>query len=173
MSSPFAPPDAAASPEAQDLPLADRGARFVAALIDGIVGYLPFGPAVVAVIAWQAVNGEMPEDPPPLFLVLTLIGLVGAFAVALYQWVQITASGQTIGKKYLRIRIVKVDGSPVDFVSGVLVRSWVLGFLTTILNQCCLGWIFTLVDALMIFGEERRCLHDLLAGTKVVVAEPE
>jgi uncharacterized RDD family membrane protein YckC len=27
---------------------------------------------------------------------------------------------------------------------------------------------YTLLDVLLIFGDERRCIHDYLAGTKVV-----
>jgi uncharacterized RDD family membrane protein YckC len=33
-----------------------------------------------------------------------------------------------------------------------------------------IGWIFALVDALFIFREDRRCLHDFIAGTRVVRA---
>jgi hypothetical protein len=32
----------------------------------------------------------------------------------------------------------------------------------------CVGGLFPWIDALYIFGEERRCLHDLMAGTKVL-----
>ncbi len=32
------------------------------------------------------------------------------------------------------------------------------------------GALYALVDALFIFGAEQRCLHDLIAGTKVVLA---
>ena len=30
------------------------------------------------------------------------------------------------------------------------------------------GGIFSLIDCLFIFREDRRCIHDLIAGTKVV-----
>jgi uncharacterized RDD family membrane protein YckC len=64
------------------------------------------------------------------------------------------------------IKIVKMDGSPCGFVSGVLLREIVLsgaGFIPFI------GKVIGLVDAVMIFGDQRRCLHDQLAGTKVVL----
>jgi len=32
------------------------------------------------------------------------------------------------------------------------------------------GGLFWIVDVCLIFGEERRCLHDYIAGTKVVRA---
>jgi uncharacterized RDD family membrane protein YckC len=34
-----------------------------------------------------------------------------------------------------------------------------------------LGLAFWLADVLFIFGKERRCIHDFIAGTKVVAAE--
>ena len=65
----------------------------------------------------------------------------------------------------LGMKIVKTDGSDVNFVSGVILRSWVTGALS---NIPFIGGIIGLVDALMIFGEEHRCLHDHIAGTKVI-----
>ncbi len=42
-------------------------------------------------------------------------------------------------------------------------------FLPTLISQVpFIGGIFGLVNALFIFGAERRCLHDRLAGTRVV-----
>jgi hypothetical protein len=34
-----------------------------------------------------------------------------------------------------------------------------------------LGGLVALVDVLFIFGPSKRCLHDLVAGTKVVEAD--
>jgi hypothetical protein len=35
---------------------------------------------------------------------------------------------------------------------------------------CYIGTVTGLGNAVMIFGEQRRCLHDQLAGTQVVLA---
>ena len=47
------------------------------------------------------------------------------------------------------------------FVSNVLLRVIV----NTVLS---LIPFYTLVDILLIFREDRRCIHDMIAGTKVV-----
>ena len=60
---------------------------------------------------------------------------------------------------------IKVDGQDVNFVSGVVMRSWVPGFISAI---PLVGMLFWLIDPLVIFGEERRCVHDVMAGTKVI-----
>jgi uncharacterized RDD family membrane protein YckC len=67
---------------------------------------------------------------------------------------------------WLGLRVVRSDGSPVGFVAGVAIREWVVFGLGVIPG---LGLIFRLADSLTILGDERRCLHDLVAGTKVVV----
>jgi uncharacterized RDD family membrane protein YckC len=85
----------------------------------------------------------------------------------IYQWYLIATTGQSLAKRWLGIKIVRLDGSPVGFVNGVILRSWVVGALS---NIPILGTIIGLVNPLMIFGEERRCLHDHIAGTRVVVA---
>ena len=44
-------------------------------------------------------------------------------------------------------------------------RSWVPGFIGLI---PIVGGIFPWVDALFIFGDEQQCVHDKIAGTKVI-----
>ena len=73
--------------------------------------------------------------------------------------------GQTIGKSFLNIRIVDLQGKipPLGRLYGMRY------FLPTLISQVpFIGGIFGLVNALFIFGAERRCLHDRLAGTRVV-----
>lgn len=95
--------------------------------------------------------------------------LLGMFSLAVYQWGLIVASGQSLGKRWLKTKIVKLDGTPVDFVSGVLLRSWALWAIGAI---PLVGGLVTIVDWLMVFGADRRCLHDQIAGTIVIDVTP-
>lgn len=36
-----------------------------------------------------------------------------------------------------------------------------------------LGWLFVFTDVLFIFRSDRRCIHDLIAGTQVITGQPE
>jgi uncharacterized RDD family membrane protein YckC len=76
--------------------------------------------------------------------------------------------GQTIGKKLLGIKIVAYDTEAhPGFVKIILLRGFVNGVISAI---PVVGGLYALVDACFIFREDRRCLHDHLAGTKVVKA---
>ena len=72
--------------------------------------------------------------------------------------------GVTIGKRVLGLRIRRLDGRPADFGSAVIMR-WLVPYLVTAVPL--VGVAFQLVDALFIFRDDRRCLHDLVAGTRV------
>lgn len=142
-------------------PLATRGARFGARLIDGLLLLLCMTPGLVFVFTSKSYD----EPPWVAFAMMA----VGALAVSAYQWWRITERGQTVGKSALHIKVVKQDGSPVGFVDGVLIREWAISFLGFI---PIVGRFLTFVDAVMIFGAEQRCLHDAMAKTKVVAVMP-
>ena len=73
-------------------------------------------------------------------------------------------SGQTLGKKALGIRIVKMNtGLNGGFVPNVLLRIILNGLIGVIT-------FYGLVDILFIFRSDCRCIHDLIAGTQVVIA---
>ena len=62
------------------------------------------------------------------------------------------------------------DGSPAGFLRGAFLRFLLPVAIIIGLNMftLVLGYVFLLVDFCFIFGEDGRCLHDLMAGTKVV-----
>ena len=67
-----------------------------------------------------------------------------------------------MGKKALGIRIVKMNtGKNCGFVPNVLLRLIVNGLIG-------ISPFYGLVDILFIFRSDRRCIHDLIAGTQVV-----
>ena len=89
--------------------LAGRGSRLGAAFIDGFIGLVPY------VI---------------LLAVAPILGLLLLAAVFILQMVLLTKDGQTLGKKALNIRIVKVDtGLNGGFVTNVLLRFILNGLL--------------------------------------------
>ena len=92
--------------------------------------------------------------------------------LALYQWALIARTGQSLGKRWTRIKIFKKDGSDVDFVSGVVMRNWILFFIpslfTLVVPEVPIANLVGFVDAVMIFGVAHRCLHDYIAGTQVL-----
>jgi hypothetical protein len=67
----------------------------------------------------------------------------------------------------VKTKIVDLDGKLPFFGKIVISRYLFLGLISQL---PIIGLITALVDCLLIFGRERRCLHDYLAGTKVVNA---
>jgi uncharacterized RDD family membrane protein YckC len=87
-----------------------------------------------------------------------------------YQWYQIVNRGQTIGKRALGIKVVKLDGRPVSLFDGVILREWSFSLIGAI---PIIGRLFNVLDFAVILASERRCLHDILAKTKVVKVHRE
>jgi len=171
---PYSPPTAgpsvvAAPDDAGQLILADRVTRLGARLLDGVLLLVTGIPALGFLFAGAAYDRV--GTRPGAFGGNELMVLGGLLSVLLlpligYQWYLLAKRGQTLGKRWTGIKIVKLDGSAVNFVSGVVLRNWVVAALGAVpYAGTCVG----LVDTLMIFNDERRCLHDLIAGTKVVV----
>ncbi len=143
--------------------LADRGTRLGAALLDGLIIVAAIVPGGII----MAVMGGIQNNSSIGFGIGTIVMGVGVLLLSIYQWWLISSTGQSLGKKWTHIRIVRQTGEPVGFLHGVVLRAWVVGLLG---NIPYLGGIIGLVDVLMIFGNERLCLHDHIANTKVVVA---
>ena len=77
----------------------------------------------------------------------------------------LASRGQTIGKTVVGTRIVDLQGGLLPFGKLLALRylvPWIIGAIPS------LGNLFNLADVLFIFARDRRCLHDHLAGTRVV-----
>ena len=165
---PYAPPEANIEvPESVDNELAGRWLRLGGSLIDTVIFVVVF---LGAIYLFGALDGFLTgqETTSPGEDALLLLGSLVLF-VALNGYLLAT-KGQTIGKVAVGTRIVSVD-------DGSLVPLWKL-MLLRYLPYFGLGYIpiggqiLSLVNALMIFKADRRCLHDHTAGTKVVIARP-
>lgn len=150
--------------------LAGRGIRLLAAIIDGILSMLFALPGLVMLSTrLVASGGRMPAFGTPAFdSTLSAMGviLVGWIILMIIQCWLLTTRGQTVGKKLMGIRIVRFsDDANPGFVHAVLLRAVVVTILD---NIPWLGLLFWLVDCCFIFREDRRCIHDLIADTRVI-----
>jgi uncharacterized RDD family membrane protein YckC len=173
---PFAPPttdvDSGVAPGEQQQLLADRGTRFVAQLLDGLLTLVVAAPGPIIGLTQLDPAALSSSNPFRAFSGFgsTALLISGPLVLGLliYQWYLVATTGQSLAKKWMRVRIVRYeDGGPVGFVKGVVLRSWILMVVAWIPY---VGGLIRIIDALVIFGEERRCMHDLIAGTKVVAA---
>ena len=140
-----------------------RGKRLGAALLDGLVNLIWLLPIIWgATMAVGVRQGLKPAAPMVGVMLLGLALLIGVFVV---NCIMIHRSGQTIGKRALDIAIVRTDGNRVGLARYIFLRVVPVILISLI---PFVGRLINLVDPLLIFGKERRCLHDLIADTIVV-----
>ena len=144
---------------------AGHGARFAAALIDLVLWFLPS-------FAFGVALGVGATDRLDVVDLMTVAG-AGWAALLLLQAILLTVRSQSIGKMALNLRIVRHDDeSKPGFVRIVLVRMVVVGVINMVGNAIFPIFPFFWVDSLFVFREDRRCLHDLMAETKVISGKP-
>jgi uncharacterized RDD family membrane protein YckC len=158
---PQAPLDAGAAVPATGVSLATRGERLGAAMIDGLI-------QLAVIVPLQFAFGVYAGFPNVRLSVVQQVtwGVAGfAFYFAVNGYF-LFKSAQTVGKKLLRLQIVNfADGAPTPGSKILFARVLPI----TLAGQIpVVGIWLTFVDGAFIFRAERRCVHDLIAGTKVV-----
>jgi uncharacterized RDD family membrane protein YckC len=179
---PFAPPatdieaaGAAASVDAATINLATRWQRLGGYLVDAVLYGIATGPAYLGV-SWSTFTKTAAQNKSSSLLLFTMAGKWGVvagallLAISVVNWTLLARRGQTIGKIAAGTRVVMLDGTAAPFTKVVVLRTWVFHFLAYIPGLNRLAGIVGLVDALFVYRADRRCLHDQLAGTKVVRA---
>ncbi len=168
-------------PTAERPELAPRSTRLYAALIDRLLTNA--GP-VIGLITGTSVamaNGQFSlTNGLPMLLPLT---------VGLIDLILIYKSGQTIGKWLFSIKIVRSSGERCGLRRYFFLRAMALGIIVVLVNFALshhFGYppasaivLFTfpllsrctadVLDAAFIFRPSRKCLHDNIADTKVVL----
>jgi uncharacterized RDD family membrane protein YckC len=150
--------------------LATWGSRFAAWLIDALIMVVPW--LVAAGVTFLATRSSV------LFAVLTgLLTAALAFAVSVVYASVLMArkderNGQTWGKQAMGIRVIRVDGQPVDFffaaLREVVVKNLAVGIASTMLAG--LPWLANYLWPL--WDDENRAVHDMAVDTRVIVVHP-
>jgi uncharacterized RDD family membrane protein YckC len=147
----------------EDAQLASRGKRLAAAIIDIII-FLPL--VIIIASPLGLIDTEVTDEPPPFDLEQTLqLFIIGQVLFLLVQGYLLHSRGQTIGKVLLKIQIVATNGDMLGLGKLYFVRYFVFSLLAQI---PVIGAVVALANILFIFGKEKKCLHDRLAGTKVI-----
>ncbi|HWA10956.1 MAG TPA: RDD family protein [Opitutaceae bacterium] len=168
-----APPPLVGSGSVGNTSLASQGARTGAALLNAFLYaccLLPGGTALSMKVVAQGVHSPEQLDPSLAAGPLRVMEL-GLFAAIAVQVCLLAVRGQNLGMLVTRIRVVRVSGEPADFVHAALLR-FLLPIAPLFLPYGIgfLGLLLLCVDYVMMFRADRRCLHDLIADTKVVKA---
>lgn len=141
--------------------LAGRWARFGAWLIDGVVsGVLAYLVANYTGHWDKAIEGAISVYDS---LLLTLFGLLIFLILNGYL---LAKRGQTIGKWALGIKVISVKNLN-------LLPLWKIFFVrhlpqTVVAMIPMVGGFLLVIEWFFIFRDDRRCVHDLIAGTIVV-----
>jgi len=141
---------------------AGRGRRLGAVLLDGLFSLVWVVPLIIgAVLADQVKRGGSSSA----VVVAISIGALLAIGLLVVNCVMLHQSGQTLGKRCLGIAIVRTDGSRCGLLRYIFARVVPVSLLGMI---PFVGGFVSLLDALLIFNQERRCLHDMIADTIVI-----
>jgi uncharacterized RDD family membrane protein YckC len=173
-------------PEPQTL--ASPWSRLLARFADGFLEFLAAVPALVVLgpdlmkvlqaIVAASRDGEFNLEGLETTRLMPALALFTALQLALLgiQIFLLTSRGQSLGKILLGVRVVRADdGEKPGFLRAWLLRELPSGTIQGLLQLVpivgfFLRFAFVTTNYLMIFREDRRCLHDFIAGTRVVRA---
>jgi len=172
---PYAAPASDSEPSAfidpENEPLAGRFTRLVASIIDGIL-------MIVILVPLQFGTGYFQRAAAQEVGILEQIAmsLSGMAVMLLLNGYLLAKRGQTIGKVLFGIQIVDFStGQLMPFIRVYGYRYlWMLPLVVIVIlipgtmDDLAINGL-VLIDVLLIFGTLRRCLHDYIAGSKVVL----
>ncbi|WP_304675152.1 RDD family protein [Neisseria polysaccharea] len=166
--------------------IAGAGDRILAALLNQLFTFLILLVPFVGLIVFAVKNeGRIvgSEEIVGLLLGTTSfwVGLAGILAYTVIQIYYMSRDGQSLGKKIMRIRVLKTDGRNPGFVGTVLVREIAWSVLVAIIaaviglavgdnGENAINLLAFLANFVLLFmvKRDRRTLYDILADTVVV-----
>jgi len=144
---------------ALEFPLAGVGSRFVAMLADtaiqAVIGFVLFFAITLSIPALTRLGSVAPQWAIAIMIVGFFTIYYGYFAIFEALW-----NGQTPGKRYTQLRVMKDDGrpiSPYDAIARNLLR---------IVDQFPVFYGIAIIS--VFFSKQNKRLGDFVAGTVVV-----
>jgi uncharacterized RDD family membrane protein YckC len=127
------------------LDLAAISRRFWAVLADGVLLYVVNAALGFAIgVGMRGSTGQ----------VLSCVSILFSFVITItYEGLMVAASGQTLGKRALKVKVVSETGE--DVTTG---QAWGRAF----------GKMIPFSQVVALFNDERKGIHDMLAHTRVV-----
>jgi uncharacterized RDD family membrane protein YckC len=142
--------------------LASRWKRLGGALLDSIIAMVIHFPVIIiSGVFKQLSQGQRLTIGQHIFFLF--------FAIAVFLAVNgylLAKHGQTVGKKLVGTRIVANDDEQILSFGRVFGLRYLPLFL--IAKIPVFSKLFGIIDVLFIFRKDKRCIHDLIAGSKVV-----
>ncbi|WP_314367812.1 RDD family protein [Neisseria cinerea] len=169
-----------------EVTVAGAGDRILAALLNQLFTFLVLLVPFVGLIAFAIKNeGRIGSGEEMFGLLLGTtsfwVGLAGILAYTVIQIYYMSRDGQSLGKKIMRIRVLKTDGRNPGFVGTVLVReiAWsvlvaiiaaIIGLIAGENGENAINLLAFLANLVLLFmvKRDRRTLYDILADTVVV-----
>ena len=158
------PEDVPVNPEVTiGLPDANRLSRLLAQILDGIILLVASMPVMFMLnIGSELIWEDVVETGIPIGDILQITAL-GVFLYVLINGYHLWYFGQTLGKKMMGIAIVDARDKVPAFSKIIGIRYAPFQFAGAIPGVALIG----LIDVLLIFRADKRCLHDMAAGTRV------
>ncbi|MFE9887745.1 RDD family protein [Streptomyces scopuliridis] len=152
-------------------PLAPFGTRFLARVIDALIIFIPLG--IVSLFvggwntanstgAWDEVTNQVNTGTQWIWSVVSMVLYVG------YDTLMNRKYGQTLGKRWLKLRVAMLNDGAVPDTGSALLRAVVL-WLPALLCCLCIWWAIIIVS-ILVSRPYRQGLHDKAARTVVVSA---
>lgn len=147
---------------------ADIGKRIIAAILDGLIQFVGMLPGFILIMLGGITaassadsRGQIRDDAAGAFVGLIVIGylliFVGALGVMLYNVYLLGRDGASLGKRWMKIKVLDAQGQPLGFGKAFL-RELVKGALG---NVCFILLLWPLWD------QEKQGLWDKMFSTHV------
>ena len=149
-----------------EIVLASRWSRVWAFVIDGLI----YAAAMIPVALYTNLFDRAVSNGAVELHEQIMMFIYGWVVFLLCHGYLLQKKGQTIGKNVMEIAIVDMDGKQIGLFNIVIKRILPMSIFVYI---PVIGQFISILNYLFVFRKNRRCLHDLIAGTQVVsVAVP-